>query len=187
MEQLLFLLFVLFSVVSALLERRKRRRQLEEQKQHRTERLKRQEQEPEPPYRSQVEVSEEEEERVAGGPFVGDPFDLEPPRPGQPESQAERAERSALEREREALAAERRALEVERMALESVRQTEGGALRQRVSDLLRQRAVREQAVQAAPATPVRVGKWTLDPARARDAIVYAEILGRPRAERPDIQ
>ena len=187
MEQLLFLLFVVFSVVSALLERRKRRRQLEEQKQRRTERLNRQEQEPEPPYRSQVEEPEEEEEEATGWPFGGDPFEPEPSRPGQPESQAEGAERSALEVEREALAAERRALEVERMALESARQTEGGALRQKVSDLLRQRAAREQTEQAAPAAPIRVGKWTLDPSRARDAIVYAEILGRPRAERPDIQ
>jgi len=186
MEQLLFLLFVLFSIVSALLERRKRRKQLEEQQQRRAERMKRQEQKPEPVSRPRVEEPEEEEE-VTGWPFGGDPFEPEPSRPRQFESQAERAERSALEREREALAAERRALEVERMALESVRRTEGGALRQRMSDLLRQRAGQGQAAPAGPAAPVRVGRWTLDPARARDAIVYAEILGRPRAERPDIQ
>ena len=184
MEQLLFLLFILFSVVSALLERRKRRKQGEEQKQRRAERLKRQQ--PEPPSRPQIEEQEEEEE-VVGWPFGGDSVEIEPSGPSLTESQAERAERSALEREREALAIERRALEVERMALETARQARSGTSRQRVSDLLRQHAAREQAKPAPPAAPIRVGKWKLNPSRARDAIVYAEILGRPRAERPDIQ
>ena len=169
MEQLLFLLFILFSIVSWLLERRKKDKQLEEQRQRRD----RQEQEPSP---VQAEVEEGDEE--VAWPFGGELFDTEQPAPQ--ESQAEAAEAGTLASEREALVAERRALEVERMALEVARQARGQQSGQRMTDLLRQRAAQEQK---APSQPLQIGKWKIDPEKARDAIVYAEILGKPKGER----
>jgi len=174
MEQLLILLFVLFSIFSALMERRKRRRRLEEQQRRRE-----QPQQPQP--QPQMEV-EEEEEREGGWPFGGGPFELGLPGPRRAETQAEKAEGDVLAEEREALRAERRALEVERLALAAARQAQEIRPRQRVSKLVRERAAQERA---APRKTVQVGKWKLDPNRARDAIVYAEILGPPRAERRD--
>ena len=171
MEQLLFLLFILFTIVSTLLERRKRRKQQQEQQQRRAERQQREQQE------QQIEV---EEEKEVGWPFGGDPFEHELPAPQPVESQAEKHERETLAAEREALAAERRALEVERLALEMAGQVREHRPRQRVSDLVRERMEQEQAM---PLEEVMLGKWKLSPTKARDAIIYAEILGPPKAER----
>ncbi len=170
MEQLLFLAFILFSIASALLERRKRKKQQEEQRQRKAERQQGQ---------PQVEVEVEEEKR-GGWPFGGDPFELELPAPQPVESQAEKSERETLATEREALAAERRALEVERLAMEMSGQIREHRPRQRVKDLVRERMEQEQAMRPKEVT---VGKWKLNPTKARDAIIYAEILGPPKAER----
>jgi hypothetical protein len=167
MEQVLFLLFVLFSIVSWLLERRKKAKQVEEQRRRREQ----QQQEPEP---SQIEVEEEDEE--VAWPFGGTLVEEEQSQ----ESMAEAAEAGTLASEREALVAERRALEVERMALEVARQASGQQSPQRMTDLLRKRAEQEQP---ASSRPLQIGKWKIDPEKARDAIVYAEILGKPKAER----
>jgi hypothetical protein len=167
MEYLLFLLFVLFSIISALLERRKRSRRLEEQRQRR-EQAQQQEQQP--------RIEEEETEEEVGWPFGRDPFEIEPPQPV--ETQVERIAREALARERELLKAERQALEVERLALEAARQGRKGHQRGQVHRP-------PEPEPEAPTRPVRVGRWRLDPKRARDAIVYAEILGPPKAERSE--
>ena len=168
MEQVLFLLFILFSIVSWFLERRKKAKQLEEQQRRREQ----QQQEPSP---SQIEVEEGDEE--VAWPLGGELFEAEQPPPQ--DSLAEAAEAGTLASEREALEAERRALQVERMALEVSRQASGQQPPQRMNDLLRQRAAQEQT---APSQPLQIGKWKIDPKKARDAIVYAEILGKPKAE-----
>jgi len=168
MEQLLFLLFILFSVVSWLLERRKKAKRLEEQQIRR-------EQQPQNPSPSQTEVEDEDEE--VSWPFGGE-LAAEPLQ----ESFAETAEHQTLASEREALTAERRALEVERMALEVARQASGQQSGQRMTDLLRQRAAQEQP---AASQPLQIGQWKIDPKKARDAIVYAEILGKPKGERTE--
>jgi len=168
MEQLLFLLFVLFSIVSWFLERRKKAKQLEEQKRRREQ----QQQEPSP---AEIEVEEGDEE--IAWPFGGELFEEEE---APQDSLAEAAEAGTLASEREALEAERRALQVERMALEVARQASGQQSGKRMTDLLRQRAAQEQP---APSQPLQIGKWKIDPEKARDAIVYAEILGKPKAER----
>jgi flagellar biosynthesis/type III secretory pathway M-ring protein FliF/YscJ len=173
-ELLLFILFLLFSVVSALLERRKRRRQLEQARQRQQERERRRQQEearPAPAPRP-TEAPEKEEEEVFGWPFGGDPFEeVRPPRPAPAPVVADlESERRALHRERQALEQERRIMEMERRLLQGARQ-EG------------RRTLREHPVHKP--LPVQVGRWHLDPEKARDALVYAEILGPPKAERQE--
>jgi hypothetical protein len=188
-EQYLVVLFILFSIVSALLERRKRAKQLAEQAQQRALReqnMERQEASSSVPPPSAQEAVEEEE---MGWPFSSDAFQQELPQ-SRPLSQVEVVELEALEAERRALEAERHALHVERAALAAsqgaARSPSGAdrrADRQRVSDLVRQHAEQERARKRQTGEARRVGKWHLCPETARDAIVYSEILGRPRAER----
>ena len=193
MEQLLFLLFVLFSVVSALLERRKRKRQLEEQRKAGT---------PEKAER------EEEEEETWPFPMGGDPFEpvrqRRPSRPPGEEPEEERApqpvaaevageqeepeppsrpnifqrledfareeERRARDEEERVLAEQERARQLERRATETA-----GRVRERA------RPRSEPVEQPRVAKRKRRSKWSLTPETARDAIVYAEIFGKPKA------
>ena len=201
MEQLLFGLFILFSIGSALLERRKKARQQKEEKAQRQavrDRARQQAeddakgvprvqepvyQEPEP----QVARDEEEDVLEWPTPFGRDPFQEVMPE-SQPldqvqllELQTLLAERAALEAERMALRAERSAWKQERTALQATRKGMSTG-RQRVAELVRDRAEREHSSQTGTA---QSKGWKLDAAKAREAIVYAEILGRPRAERMD--
>ena len=179
MELLLFLLFILFSMFSALMERRKRRKQVEEaQAQQEARRKRREEVEDEVVSAPQPviveEKKEEEEETSFGWPFEGDPFeDFRPakePEQASPENEGRDAERAALDAERRALDAERRALAMERMSLETG--PEGG-----ISDRFHRAAAKRSA-----APRLKLGRWRLDARRARDAVVYMEILGKPKAE-----
>ena len=172
MELLLFALFILFSLFSALMERRKRRKQVAETQQRQDARKQQQAEEvvevAAPPVA--VEEKKEEEDPSFGWPFEGDPFeDFRPAAESDPVA----SEQQALVAEREALDAERRALALERMSLETrprhaVDERKGGAKEKR-------RYAR-----------VKVGRWHLDPHKARDAIVYMEILGKPKAEREEM-
>ena len=195
MEKYLVLLFLLFSIASALLERRKRARQLEEARQAREARLERERQQggqfrPEP----EPVPEKEEEEEVWPFPMGGDPF--EPRRPGRraraaPAAGVEVGEpmpplrargRDLIEAlEQQARQIEERACREEGRARKKAQQARKP--RQRVQELVRQRLEKDQA---GPRRHRKVrGKWVLNPRAARDAIVWAEILGPPKAERTD--
>lgn len=105
---------------------------------------------------------EKEEEPTFGWPFDGDPFDEPVPAEVDPAE----AEREALEAERQALEAERRAA-AEKLAME--RQTET-----------------EPQDAGAPRRPRRPrSRWFLTPQTAREAVVFMEILGKPKGEREE--
>ncbi len=161
MELLLFLLLILFSVFSALMERRKRRKRLEEaQQQHADIEQQHAEVHPATPV---VAEEEKEGEPSFGWPFDGDPFE----EPVLAEVDPAEAEREALEAERQALAAERRTVAAEKQATERLTATtpeDSGEAR-------RPRRTRS--------------RWFLNPQTARDAIVYMEILGKPKSEREE--
>ena len=160
MELLLFTLAILFSIFSALMERRKRRKRLEEAQQQHAE-IEQQHADINPA--TPVVEEEKEEEPSFGWPFDGDPFE----EPVPVEVDPAEAEREALEAERQALEAERRAVAAEKLAMERLAEAkpqESGAVR-------RPRRTRS--------------RWFLTPQTARDAIVYMEILGKPKSEREE--
>lgn len=163
MEQLLFFLFVLFMVISALLERRKQHRKREEQQRR-------------VPQRPPPKAAPEEVEEEVGWPFGRDWFEIEFPRSrpgeGQPEPVAPETRESA------GMEAEPRPSAVAREGLESRSRRYYVVDRRRIQE-------RETSDQSPLSGSIQVGRWRLDPVRARDAIVYAEILGPPKAERRD--
>ena len=156
MELLLFTLAILFGVFSVLMERRKRRKRLEEEQQHAQIEQQHAGNRLVNPAAPVVVEEEKEEEPSLGWPFDGDPFDE--PVPAEVEPVA--AEREALEAERQALAAEKQAME----RLIATKPQDSGQER-------RPRRTR--------------GRWFLNPQTARDAIVYMEILGKPKSEREE--
>ena len=98
-----------------------------------------------------------------GWPFDGDPFE----EPVVAEVDPAEAEQEALEAERQALEAERRAVAAEKLAMERLTETKP----QDVGEERRPRRTRN--------------RWFLTPQTARDAIVYMEILGKPKSEREE--
>ena len=163
MELLLFLLAILFSIFSALMERRRRRRQVEEaQRQHAEVDEQHAEVNPAAPVVAEEE-KEKEEEPTFGWPFDGDPFE----EPVLAEVDPAEAEREALEAERLALEAERRAVAAEQQAMERLTETKS----EDAGETQRPRRTRS--------------RWFLTPQTARDAIVYMEILGKPKSEREE--
>lgn len=159
MEHLLFLLFVLFSVGSALLERRKRKaaRRREEEAARRGEEV--------------AEVADEEEEDQPWSFPSADPFELEP--------MPERI--STPELERQALEAAQRTQEAEERARQLERQAQEVVPRRRIEELVRQAQPQQQTRPA----PHRSKGGSISAAEARRGIVYAEILGKPKALRQD--
>ena len=198
-SQLLFLLFILFSVVSALLERRKRKRANEEAQRRAAGQN--------PPVEDELE---EEGEELQQWPFPmgDDPFEPPRQRPRASRSAAPDEEEDAvsdageagtvpapavplprkpalLERlEREALEIERHAQVVEAQAKESAAQLQQVQPRRRVQELVRDQVAHRRAEQSVPRAKKK-GRWRLTANSARDAVVYAEILGPPKAERGD--
>ncbi|MDE2707193.1 MAG: hypothetical protein OXI35_19170, partial [Gemmatimonadota bacterium] len=111
------------------------------------------------------EEKEKEEEPTFGWPFDGDPFE----EPVVAEVDPAEAEREALEAERQALEAERRAMVAEQQAMERLTETKS-----------------EDAYENEKQRPRRTrSHWFLTPQTARDAIVYMEILGKPKSEREE--
>ncbi len=161
MEILLFILFMLFSVVSSLLERRKRKRELENARQAQG-------------ARSQRIDEEEEEEEVLGWPFGGgkDPFEDEDlsRRFGDLQRLGEQAKPKS-----EVLVVDVDAVAEPRAPVASSRQ--------RVENVLRERTAHSEEAYSRPAR--RAGRWRLDVQKAREAVVYAEILGPPKAMRSE--
>ena len=161
MELLLFLLAILFGIFSALMERRRRRKQVEEaQQQHAEIDQQHAEVNPAAPV---VAEEKKEEEPTFGWPFDGDPFEEPVPAEVDPAE----AEREALEAERLALEAERRAVAAEQQAMERLTETKP----QDIGEKQQPRRTRSH--------------WFLTPQTARDAIVYMEILGKPKSEREE--
>ena len=157
MEHLLIILFVLFSIVSALLERRKRRLAREQAERRARE-------------RDSAEIEPEEEEDWPSFP-MGDPFDQVPqpsPLPGV----------DVEELERQALAAEQRTQEMEKRAMEMERLSEEAQPRRRAREAVQEAMQRKEASLPTAGIPLK-----LDPESARLAVIYAEILGRPKSER----
>ena len=169
MELLLFLLAILFSIFSALMERRRRRRQVEEaQQQHAEIEQQHAEVNPAAPV---VAEEKKEEDPTFGWPFDGDPFE----EPVLAEVDPAEAEREALEAEREALEAERRAVAAEKLAMERLTETTRlSAPKSKPQDSGEERRPRRTR-----------SHWFLTPQTARDAIVYMEILGKPKSEREE--
>ena len=161
MELLIFLLAILFSIFSALMERRRRRREHEEaQQQHAEIDEQHAEVNPAAPV---VAEEKKEEDSTFGWPFDGDPFE----EPVLAEVDPAEAEREALEAERQALEAERRAAAAEKQAMERLTETKP----EDTGEVQRPRRTRN--------------RWFLTPQTARDAIVYMEILGKPKSEREE--
>jgi len=192
MEELLVLGLVLFSIVSAILERRKRAKQVEEARKAREGR---------PASEAEIAELEEEEGPQEFWPFPmgDDPFEPAKPkrREGPPEEEqvegdifqdglpepmppsTPQAVDLVQELERQAREVEERTRQKEQEAKETARQAQEVQPRRRVQDLVRER------VRPEPAPCRRTKKWKLTAASARDAVVLAEILGRPTAERND--
>ena len=173
MEQLIFLLFVLFSIFSAFREHSKRKNQMKEQRKRRAERQRLPHSSPSSHPRTERREEFGEDFFGEGVPSPPSPTPLETTERSQRETLA--VEREALEAEQKALAAERRVLELERTALEASQPP------RRLKDLMYEQRRRDAS---SPAEETTRRQWRLDLRTARDAIVYAEILAPPRAERP---
>lgn len=183
MEQLLLLLFLVFSVVSALLERRKRKQQLEEAQARQKERQ--DAGEVTAPVVDQDVDQEEDEEEWGGWPFPSaDPFE---PQKKPVRKQAEMpttAEGQILlqDLERQAAEAERQAelqASVARTYEQKARKVQPA---QRVTKLLRDR---QQKLAGGPVAKRPPGRYKLSPAKTREAIVWAEILGPCKGEQQE--
>ena len=188
-EWLLFLLFIVFSVVSALLERRKRKKQAEEN--------------PQGSSASAGPLAEEKEEEETGSwpfPMGEDPFDL--PKPKQRPEKRPAYERAEEEETAPAAASDPRRTLIEQMedeAAEAKRLQEAEAVdvygaraaerqaqevqpRRRVQELVQERVELDQRQRR---KKKKRPKWLLTPKTARDALVFTEILGRPKSEREE--
>ena len=204
-EWLLFLLFIVFSVVSALLERRKRKKQAEENPQGSSASA--------GPLAEEKE-EEEEEEETGSWPFpMGeDPFDL--PQPKQRPEKRPAYERAEEEETAPAAASDPRRTLIEQMedeAAEAKRLQEAEAVdvydpydappealqeraraaerqaqevqpRRRVQELVQERVELDQRQRR---KKKKRPKWLLTPKTARDALVFTEILGKPKSEREE--
>ncbi|NKB72605.1 MAG: hypothetical protein GKR89_36500 [Candidatus Latescibacteria bacterium] len=165
MDGLLIALFVLFSIFSAIAERRKRKKQAEEAEVRRQERAAQE---------GQTESRQVEEGEKEEWPFPmpgGDPFETQPQRRAQIEDEEEEEDEETAQ-----------AREIQRLAQAAQQATlqEEWHARQ----LKRRLAMEEAGEQPSrPAGKRRSRRWKLDAQSARRAVVYAEIIGRPKAER----
>ena len=167
-QQLLLLLFVLFGVILALLKKRKRKRAAEDARSK----------VPAESWEDRVEEDLEEEEEVGGWPFPmgGDPVEPRPKRQPPRQTPAPAPDETADGE------ADSQAREVVERAREAATQAQRIQPKQRVEALVQKRlaAVPEERVVEGVK---RRRRWTLTPDKAKEAIVYAEILGPPKAER----
>ena len=72
---------------------------------------------------------------------------------------------------------------MQHQAQELERQAREVQPRRRMDELVREKIAQQEAQKGAVKVRKRKGKWTLDPQSARQAVVYSEILGRPKSER----
>ena len=183
MEPLLFILFVLFSLVSAILERRKRRKELERQEETRVRRP-----------RLDQDDAEREDEDWSGK--VSDPFELaESDKRTGPLHSAEAEEIEHFEQELQRREEEEKQMRLarasaeraERRAAQIEAQINDIQQRRHIEELVSERLEHEQHQILPPLADLkrRGGRGRFSPAEARKAIIYAEIFGKPKAEREE--
>ena len=177
-EHLLLILFLLFSVGSALLERRKRQKQLEEAQ------ARRKAQQEGAPDASPVEAELEEEleeEEWGGWPFPdSDPFEPKPVAKPQSPPQTEH-EAVFVDEETQSQPV---TVDAQRVLQELERQARVVQPKRRVSQLVGRHLSKEKGPRG-PRRGRRCGRYTLTPKTARDAVVYAELLGPCKGEREE--
>lgn len=187
MEPLLFILFVLFSLVSAILERRKRRKELERQAETQVRR----------PRLDQDDAErerEDEDEDWSGK--VSDPFELaESDKRTGPLHSAEAEEIEHFEQELQRREEEEKQMRLARASAERAErraaqiETQINDIQQRrhIEELVSERLEHEQHQILPPLGDLkrRSGRGRFSPAEARKAIIYAEIFGKPKAEREE--
>jgi hypothetical protein len=118
----------------------------------------------------------------------GDPFSLPSPRSPATRSAAPESELSfggdELARlDLETIEIEQQAKRVEEQVKESARQLQQVQPRRRVQEAVQEHM--ERARDLRPRTSTNKGRWHMTAARARAALVYAEILGPPKAEQKE--
>ena len=170
MEALLFILFVIFSLVSSYLERRKRRREVELARQNQDQRAKRQDQE--------LDMDLEEEWIPDLDPFTDKKI-------GQELATYPTTERELREVESETEEFERRNSEVERrlVAAERLIQETDGLSQDAVVDAVRRGPSVFSAGLKRSTLSRSKNRYKIDARRAREALVFAEIIGPPISER----
>lgn len=161
MELLLFILFMLFSIVSSLLERRKRKRELENARQAEAARSQ----------RTDFEEQEEEEE-VSAGWLSGDGKD-----PFEDEVLTRRF--GDLQRLGEKEAEAESDLWMEELEVASEPPSDASPTEGRDASV----AYPESLANDSGYATRRKRGWKIDAKKAREAIVYSEILGQPKALR----
>ena len=181
MEPLLFILFVLFSLVSAILERRKRRKELEKQvvRPVSTSRL------------DQDDAEMDDDDEWSSSP-VQDPFELkESDRKTGPLHTAEAEEAAYLQQELQRRAEEEKQMRLARTTAERAAhkanqieaQIQDIQQKHHIDELVSARIEKEQ--DAVLPKRRRGSKRRFTATQARRAIIYAEIFGKPKAEREE--
>lgn len=185
MEQLLLVLFLVFSVVSALLERRKRRQQSEEAEQQQEQKRQQGESTPAPVF---FEEDDDDDEAWGSWPIPpGDPFDVSKPKParqsprlGETPMPPATADAQVLlqELENQARDAEERARLQGQEADRRQQQARQVRPAQKVAELIRrQRSVAKKSAGR------RGPRYRFTVERAREAVVFTELLGSCKSER----
>ena len=170
MEALLFILFVIFSLVSSYLERRKRRREVELARQSQEQRAKRQEQE--------LDVDSEEEWIPDFDPFADKKIGQELATYPTTERELQDVESEIEESERRNLEAERNLVAAERL----IQETEGRSQDAVVDAVRRGPSVFSAGLKRSTSSRSK-NQYKIDARRAREALVFAEIIGPPISER----
>jgi len=209
-EHLLLLLFALFGAIAALLARRKRKREQEKRRPtlvpDREVAAEQEEEEGEfwpfpmggDPFEPSRPTPRPRQERVGSRPTgMGEaPAEAGAERPAMTEGREAGPARPhagpapqpvevslAEELQRRAEEATRQALEIEQRVQREARRLREVQPRRRVEDLVRERMAPPE--EKPPQKAATKGRWTLTPQSAKDAIVYAEILGLPKAQRSE--
>jgi beta-lactamase class A len=168
MEQLLLVLFLVFSVVSALLKRRKQSEEAQKQEEQKKQQG--------VPASAPVSFEEDDDDDEEWGSWPmppGDPFDAQP----KPAATAD-AQVLLYELEDQARAAEERARLQDQEANQRQQQARDVRPAQKVAELIqRQRSVaKKNAGRRGP-------RYRFTVERAREAVVFTELLGSCKSER----
>lgn len=169
MEQILLLLFLVFSVVSALLERRKRKQQLEEAQQKQKQRRDAGD------VAAPLELDEDDDEEWGSWPTPSaDPFDIPKAKPVRSQAQDPATEIATPDIPT--------TMEGQAVLQDLQRQTRDV---RREQPARRVPGLRNRKPLATAVTKRKVSRYKLSATKARDAIVYAEILGPCKAEQEE--
>jgi hypothetical protein len=171
MEALLFILFVIFSLVSSYMERRKRNREVELARQSQEQRAKRQDQELDEGLNEEwVHELDPFSERKIVPELVINPKTERQLQ--ELEAESEESERRSSEIERRLVAAERSIQEKELISTETASKDGNGLDSSLFSSGFKRSA-----------SYLPKNTYKIDARRAREALVFAEIIGPPVSER----